>query len=81
MDDLDPTRPKWPQIAETLAERITGERWKPGRKITVPEIMAEFGVSKVTAGKVTAELRARKLVRTEFGMGSYVTDLESRGEQ
>ncbi|MFJ8472316.1 GntR family transcriptional regulator [Kitasatospora sp. NPDC094011] len=81
MDDLDPTRPKWPQIAESLAERITGGKWKPGHKITVPEIMAEFGVSKVTAGKVTAELRKRRLVRTEFGMGSFVTELEARGEQ
>ncbi|MFI8263712.1 GntR family transcriptional regulator [Streptomyces sp. NPDC085665] len=74
MSDLDPTRPKWPQIAERLTERIVSGRYAPGHLISHRAIEEEFGVAKATAGKAIAELRGRKLVRTEFGMGSFVLD-------
>ncbi|WP_229758927.1 GntR family transcriptional regulator [Peterkaempfera bronchialis] len=80
MTDLDPTRPKWPQIAERLADRIEGGQYAPGRLISSRSVEEEFGVAKVTAGKALAELRRRNLVRTEFGMGSYVTGPAERGD-
>jgi DNA-binding GntR family transcriptional regulator len=77
---LDPTRPKWPQIAEQLAARITSGTYGPGYLISLRAVEEEFGVAKVTAGKALAELRQRRLVRTEFGMGSFVTDPQERGD-
>ncbi len=81
MSDLDPTRPKWPQIAEQLTKRIMSGEYAPGHLISHRAIEEEFGVAKATAGKALAELRARKLIRTEFGMGSFVTEPSTHGEQ
>ncbi|WP_035799829.1 GntR family transcriptional regulator [Kitasatospora mediocidica] len=83
MTDLDPTRPKWPQIVAVLGARIGqgADGYTPGCLISSRMIEDEFSVAKVTAGKVFAELRRLKLVRTEFGMGSFVTDPSERGEQ
>ncbi|AUG78115.1 hypothetical protein CFP65_3315 [Kitasatospora sp. MMS16-BH015] len=80
MTDLDPTRPKWPQIAAKITERIDQgvDGYTPGCLITSRMIEDEFSVAKVTAAKVFTELRGKKLVRTEFGMGSYVTDPSER---
>ncbi|GGQ93312.1 GntR family transcriptional regulator [Kitasatospora griseola] len=81
MTDLDPTRPKWPQVAAELAARIErgDSGFTPGSMITGPMVQAEFGLAKATSAKVFTELRRRKLVRTEFGMGSFVTDQDERG--
>ncbi|WP_033825225.1 hypothetical protein [Kitasatospora sp. MBT63] len=83
MTDLDPTRPKWPQIVAVLAARIErgANGYAPGSMITSPMVQAEFSVAKITAGKVFAELRRKGLIRTEFGMGSFVTDQAERIDQ
>ncbi|WP_404868221.1 hypothetical protein ACI1MP_08465 [Kitasatospora griseola] len=47
--------------------------------ITGPMVQAEFGLAKATSAKVFTELRRRKLVRTEFGMGSFVADQDEGG--
>ncbi|WP_406113902.1 GntR family transcriptional regulator [Kitasatospora purpeofusca] len=80
MSDLDPTRPKWPQIVDRLTERISSGQYKPGHLISHRAIEEEFGVAKATAGKALAELRARELIRTEFGMGSFVRDVTDQAE-
>ncbi|MEE1822006.1 GntR family transcriptional regulator [Streptomyces sp. BE20] len=75
MSDLDPTRPKWPQIVDRLTQRISSGQYGPGHLISHRAIEEEFGVAKATAGRALAKLRARKPVRTEFGMGSFIRDV------
>lgn len=75
MIELKDNRPKWRQIFEILAERIHDGAYPPGEKIpTVLEIVAEFKVANRTAQKAVAALREAGLIRTEYGMGSYVVD-------
>ncbi|NYE44271.1 GntR family transcriptional regulator [Streptomyces fulvorobeus] len=77
--ELDATRPKWRQVAEILRARIADGTYPPGSRIpAVVTLSAEFGIALVTAQKVTRALRDEGLIRTEIGMGSYVTGLPPR---
>ncbi|GGQ54012.1 hypothetical protein GCM10010195_06780 [Kitasatospora griseola] len=54
-----------------------------GHGCTGPRRPFPGGVRRISAcgwwAKVFTELRRRKLVRTEFGMGSFMTDQDERG--
>ncbi|WNI28596.1 GntR family transcriptional regulator [Streptomyces sp. ITFR-6] len=72
---LDETRPKWRQVADILRARIADGTYPPGARVpSVVAITGEFGIAAVTAQKVLKALREEGLIRTETGMGSYVTD-------
>lgn len=72
--DLDETRPKWRQVAAVITERIADGTYPPGTRVpSVVQLSAEFGIANVTAQKVVRALRDEGLIRTEPGMGSYVT--------
>ncbi|MFE1246492.1 GntR family transcriptional regulator [Streptomyces sp. NPDC058735] len=73
--DLDPTRAKWVQISAELERRIAAGAYPAGSKLPgILALCAEFGVAQVTARKALADLRERGLIRTENGIGSFVTD-------
>jgi len=72
--ELDETRPKWRQVADIIRARISDGTYPPGSRVpSVVQITAEFGIAAVTAQKVLRALREEGTVRTEVGMGSYVT--------
>ena len=74
MIELDETRPKWRQVADIIRARISDGTYPPGSRVpSVVQITAEFGIAAVTAQKVLRALREEGTVRTEVGMGSYVT--------
>lgn len=74
MVDLDETRPKWRQVAEVIRGRIADGTYPPGTRVpSVVQLGAEFGIANMTAQKVVRALREEGLIRTEPGMGSYVT--------
>jgi DNA-binding GntR family transcriptional regulator len=72
--ELDETRPKWRQVADILRDRIADGTYPPGARVpSVVQLTAEFGIAAVTAQKVLRALREDGAIRTEVGMGSYVT--------
>ncbi|SDT11701.1 GntR family transcriptional regulator [Streptomyces sp. TLI_053] len=73
MFEFNPTRAKWEQIAEIITARIETGRLRPDDKISEVQLTEEFGVDRKTTRKAVAHLRARGLVVTRTGMGSFVT--------
>ncbi|MEU9047223.1 MULTISPECIES: GntR family transcriptional regulator [unclassified Kitasatospora] len=73
MFEFDDSRPKWPQIVAEVHKRIRERAYVPGQRITALALEREFGVTRVTMGKVMASLRRDGYVRTEHGMGSFIT--------
>ncbi|MFD5786848.1 GntR family transcriptional regulator [Streptomyces sp. NPDC127037] len=72
--ELDETRPKWRQVADILRARIADGTYPPGARVpSVVAITEEFGIAIVTAQKALKALREEGSIRTEVGMGSYVT--------
>lgn len=54
--------------------RIGDGTYPPGTRVpSVVQLGSEFGIANVTAQKVVRALRDEGLIRTEPGMGSYVT--------
>ncbi|MGW3075078.1 MULTISPECIES: GntR family transcriptional regulator [unclassified Kitasatospora] len=72
--EFDPTRPKWRQIRDEIARKIESGEYAPGHLISAVQLERDFGVARATVQKVTAALREDGLIRTETGMGSFVTD-------
>lgn len=76
--ELDDTRPKWRQVAAILKARIADGTYPPGSRVpSVVQLCGEFSIAAVTAQKVMRSLREEGLIRTEPGMGSYVTGRRS----
>ncbi|MFE7624299.1 GntR family transcriptional regulator [Streptomyces sp. NPDC057509] len=72
--ELDETRPKWRQVADILRARIADGTYPTGSRVpSVVAITEEFGIAIVTAQKALKALREEGSIRTEVGMGSYVT--------
>ncbi|MFG1957551.1 GntR family transcriptional regulator [Nonomuraea sp. NPDC049028] len=62
-----------------IAERIRTGEYKPGERIpSLVDLIEEFGIANATGQKVMRALRADGLIRTEPGMGSFVTTPEER---
>lgn len=71
---LDPTKPKWVQIASILEQRIKDGTY-PSRTAlpgAVP-LSNEFGVAPSTVAKAVADLKRRGLVTASAGWGTFVT--------
>lgn len=78
--DLDGPEPLFEQIAAVLAARIEDGTYPPRRRIpSEAAICEEFGVARPTARRAVEELRARGLVVTVRGKGTFVTRTEERG--
>jgi DNA-binding GntR family transcriptional regulator len=72
--ELDETRPKWRQVADIIRARIADGTYPAGSRVpSVVQLTEEFGIAAVTAQKVMRALREEGTIRTEVGMGSYVT--------
>lgn len=81
MDDWDPTRPKWEQIADTIRTGITNGTYAPNTMISERFVQERWGVAKMTARKAIAALRAEGLLVTTPGMGSFVTSRVNQPEE
>lgn len=74
MDEIDRTRAVWRQVAAILAARIADGTYPPGTRVpSVVELHSEFGIAASTAQRVMAHLRDAGLVRSEVGIGTFVT--------
>ncbi|MFD5338828.1 winged helix-turn-helix domain-containing protein [Streptomyces hawaiiensis] len=73
MTSLDPTRPKWSQVAAILEQRIKDGTYPPQTALpgTVP-LSNEFGVAPSTVAKAIADLKRRGLLTASPGWGTFV---------
>ncbi|MET8985775.1 winged helix-turn-helix domain-containing protein [Nonomuraea wenchangensis] len=81
MVELKANQPRWRQVHAIIAERIRKGDYKAGERIpSLIDLIEEFGIANATGQKVMRALRADGLIRTEPGMGSFVTTPEERKE-
>ncbi|MFE3454551.1 GntR family transcriptional regulator [Nonomuraea sp. NPDC059194] len=81
MVELKANQPRWRQVHAILAERIRTGEYKAGERIpSLVDLIEEFGIANATGQKVMRALRTDGLIRTEPGMGSFVTTPEERRE-
>lgn len=71
--ELDPTRPKWSQVAAILEQRIKDGTYPPRTPLpgAVP-LSHEFDVAPSTVAKAVADLKRRGLVTASPGWGTFV---------
>ncbi|MEV8638818.1 winged helix-turn-helix domain-containing protein [Streptosporangium sp. NPDC051023] len=81
MIEYDPTEPKWRQIYAVVRRRIESGEYAPKSLVSEVKLEAEFGVTRTTIRKVTAQLREDGLIITRPSMGSFVTDQEVRSAE
>lgn len=77
MDSIDPDGPPavYVQVADVIEARIRSGRLKADRPVpSVAQLVGEFGVARGTALKALDLLRARGLVVTIQGKGSFVVE-------
>jgi GntR family transcriptional regulator len=73
--DHDGKTPVYLQIAVILRDRITSGQILPGRPVpSEPQLVAEFGVAKLTARKAVRVLADEGLVEVVQGRGAYVRE-------
>lgn len=69
----------WKQVTDELRERIETGIYRPGYPIpSLNQLEQEFGVAKNTLRKVIAQLKEERLVRAEWGVGTFVVPAEER---
>lgn len=79
MVELKANQPRWRQVHAIIAERIRTGEYSAGERIpSLVALVEEFGIANATGQKVMRALRADGLIRTEPGMGSFVTTPEER---
>lgn len=62
-------------MAEIISRRIADGTYAPGDRVPgIVELSAEFGIAASTAQKALAHLRNEGVVRTELGLGTFVSD-------
>jgi GntR family transcriptional regulator len=66
--------PRYAQLSDLLRRGIERGQWLPGQQLpTLPVLMAEFGVARVTARRAIDRLAREGLVSAQRGRGTFVT--------
>ncbi len=70
---IEPSVPKYVQVARLLRDRITGGELRPGDEVPSERALAEeLNVARFTVNRALAILRAEGLVQAEQGRGTFV---------
>ncbi|WP_189214645.1 MULTISPECIES: GntR family transcriptional regulator [Streptomyces] len=73
--ELDRTRPVWRQVAAAVITRIAEGEYPVGARMpTAVALSTEVDVATSTAQKAMSHLKARGLIRSEVGLGSFVAE-------
>lgn len=73
--DRGAPQPLYRQVAGLLRDAIYQGRYPRGRRLTEPELMAEYGVSRVTVRQALALLKAEGLIDAVAGRGTFVREV------
>ena len=76
--DGDRAMERFKRIYTELRDRICTNRYRPGTVLNETELAAEFGVSRTPIRRVLQKLNHDGLVSTRNGVGSLVTDVDTR---
>jgi DNA-binding GntR family transcriptional regulator len=74
----DRTTERFNRIYTDIRDRICTNRYRPGAMLNETELAAEFGVSRTPIRRVLQKLNHDGLVETRNGVGSLVTDFDTR---
>ncbi|RSN41615.1 winged helix-turn-helix domain-containing protein [Actinomadura sp. WAC 06369] len=78
--EWDPTRYRYEQIADHIAERIASGAIPPRAALpAIDRLAAEYGVARMTIIRATEMLQERGLVRVLRGRGTFVVDPDDAG--
>jgi len=70
---LNPRKPKYQEVLDSLTADIVSGRFKPGQKLpSEAGLVNKFGTSRITVGRAVRELQLRGLVDRVAGSGTYV---------
>ena len=68
--------PRYLQLADLMRQRIGRGVWEQGQKVpSLEELVAEFGVARVTVRQAVDVLTREGLVSPQQGRGTFVTGL------
>jgi GntR family transcriptional regulator len=71
--------PKYRQLLSILRAQIISGQMAPDRRLpTEEELAAAYGLSRGTVRKAIEQLEAERLIRTEQGVGSFVSSVHPR---
>lgn len=74
-------RPHFARIKDAILDDIARGRYRPGDRVpSEAEIVAAFGVSRMTANRALRELSAAGAVHRRSGAGSFVAEPRAHGE-
>lgn len=75
---LDSPVPRYLQLADLMRQRIVRGDWPEGHKLpSLEELLAEFGVARVTVRQAVDILARQGLVSRQQGRGTFVTNQPS----
>ncbi|MCA1733480.1 MAG: GntR family transcriptional regulator [Acidobacteria bacterium] len=71
---------KYRKVLTTLRHEIEAGRWKEGERLpTEAELVARFGVSRITVGRALRELQVAGLIERRAGSGTFRAPTSGRG--
>ncbi|MFI4986359.1 MAG: GntR family transcriptional regulator [Alphaproteobacteria bacterium] len=74
----DRTMERFKRIYTDIRDRICTNRYRPGTVLNETELAGEFGVSRTPIRRVLQKLNHDGLVETRNGVGTFVTDVDTR---
>ncbi len=75
-DSDSPAEPAFARVKRYLKTGLAEQRWPPGNRLpSEAELVAQFGVSRMTAGRALKELQAEGLIERVQGVGSFAAAL------
>ena len=74
----DRTIERFARIYTAVRDRICTNRYPPGTVLNETELAVEFGVSRTPIRRVLQKLNHDGLVETRNGVGTFVTDVDTR---
>jgi GntR family transcriptional regulator len=71
--------PRYAQLSDVMRQRIARGTWQRGHRLPpLPDLMAEFGVARVTVRQAVDLLAREGLLSPQQGRGTFVTGAPSR---
>ncbi|MEJ5991717.1 GntR family transcriptional regulator [Ramlibacter sp. PS3R-8] len=79
MHFADSPVPRYAQLSDVMRQRIARGTWPRGHRLpALPDLMAEFGVARVTVRQAVDLLAREGLLSPQQGRGTFVTGAPSR---